>query len=287
MNTSSKLPDFLIIGAMKCGTTSLHDYLGKHPEIYTTTPKELHYFSDPNFQDRSFEWYKNHFFSTKNISGASPQNYTKRHLTSCEQVAKRLHTHIPNVKLIYLVRDPIARIISHYNEAQEGGYAPKVGLNDFLADYSNNHYVHTSMYYYQISAFLEFFPLSQILIVDGDELRYNRLPTLNKIFKFLGVNALDNDKLFDYETNTSSFKRRQTRIGKWIFSSHSSHVRALLPQGVKNYFRNSGVVKNLAYSDLITDEISPSLRDELKSFLQPDVDALRALTGERFVGWTL
>jgi len=58
-------PDFLIIGAMRCGTTSLHDYLGKHPEIYTTNPKEIHFFDDKNFDKGLLNAYYQHFISEK------------------------------------------------------------------------------------------------------------------------------------------------------------------------------------------------------------------------------
>ena len=57
--------DFLIIGAMKCGTTSLHDYLGKHPDIYTTTKKELHFFTDELFNKNNLDNYLANFKTQK------------------------------------------------------------------------------------------------------------------------------------------------------------------------------------------------------------------------------
>jgi hypothetical protein len=98
-----KKPDFLIIGAMKAGTTSLHDYLGLHPEMYTTTPKELHFFTKEQYESNSIEWYLIHFKTTKKLAGTTPQNYTKRHDNRFKNVPERINRHLPKFKLIYIV----------------------------------------------------------------------------------------------------------------------------------------------------------------------------------------
>ncbi|MCF6185590.1 MAG: sulfotransferase domain-containing protein, partial [Bacteroidales bacterium] len=190
MTQQARFPDFLIIGAMKSGTTSLHDYLGKHPDIYTSDPKEIHFFMDKNFNKYSLDWYKSLFISDKKIAGTSPQNYTKCHRPAVKNVPERIYKHMPNVKLIYIVRDPVKRIISHYAEAQSGGYAPKQGLSEFLQNFENNHYVQTSRYYYQISQYLKFFKKEQILIIKSEDLLADRLNTLNEVFRFLSVNEI-------------------------------------------------------------------------------------------------
>ena len=166
--------DFLIIGAMKCGTTSLHDYLGKHPDIYTTTKKELHFFTDELFNKNNLDNYLANFKTQKKISGSTPQNYSKRHHREFSGVPKRLSKYLPDVKLIYIVRDPIKRIISHFNEAQERGHAPRRGLNHFLKNYKDNHYVKTSMYYFQLQAYLKYFSMDQILVVESERLKTHR-----------------------------------------------------------------------------------------------------------------
>lgn len=281
-------PDFLIIGAMKCGTTSLHDYLGKHPDIYTTVPKEIHFFTESTFAPHQFNHYLNHFQSSKKISGASPQNYTKRHRADFSGVPGRLAEYLPEVKLIYLVRDPIDRINSHYVEAQEGGYAPKEGLNRLVeADLENNHYVRTSSYYYQLEAYLHHFSKEQILVVDSNELRSKRLETLNTIFRFLNVSPLDNEALFNYTKNKSTEKKRLNALGRFIKSSSSSFIRSMLPEEIKHTLLQSKFFGRLRTKNLEAETLNEENTELVKKVLQYDIDKLRAFSGLTFEDWSL
>ena len=76
---SGRLPNLLIIGAMKSGTSSLHDYLNLHPDIYMYNPKEIHYYADGTYGVKSKEWYASFFETDKKIAGTTPQSYTKCH----------------------------------------------------------------------------------------------------------------------------------------------------------------------------------------------------------------
>jgi len=114
------LPDFIIIGAMKGGTTSLYDYLNQHPQILPCITKEPYYFSQ--FYDRGIKWYKSCFTHTyveefkkkilqkKFLTGeGSPNYYWYPH------AAKRVHDTVPNAKIILLLRNPINRAYSEYD----------------------------------------------------------------------------------------------------------------------------------------------------------------------------
>lgn len=285
MNLNSRLPDFLIIGAMKAGTTSLHDYLGKHPDIHTSSPKEIHYFLDSKYNNKSLDWYKSHFSTNKKVSGTSPQEYTKCHTHNCKNVPKRIYKHIPNIKLIYLVREPIKRIISHYTEALEGGYAPKEGLNKFLQNYKTNHYVLTSLYYYQISQYLKYFKKEQILIIKNEDLLYNRLKTLNEIFRFLDVQEILDSSVFDYKKNIGDTKKRKTKIGKFFFSHKTAVIRRVLPKKLKSYLKRSNIIKNVSFSNITNETIDKKLENDIKTFLKKDLIELEKFTGKNFSDW--
>ena len=225
--------DFLIIGGMKCGTTSLHNYLGKHPDIFTTTPKEIHFFANQFFNPNKLDDYFSNFKTDKKISGSSPQNYSKRHLKAFSGVPERLYKYLPDVKLIYIVRDPIKRIISHFSEAQEGGYAPRTGLNHSLKNYKENHYVKTSMYYFQLQAYLKYFSMDQILVVESERLKTHRLETLNIIFEFLGQKKINDKSLFNFESNLSEKKVKLNFIGRIIFNSKINRLRNFISPIIK------------------------------------------------------
>lgn len=113
------LPDFIIIGAQRSGTTSLFNYLSQHPEIHQSFPKEVHYFSI-NYQ-KGLSWYRSHFplstlkrkaesvGSGKFVTGEATPYYL-----SHPHAPRRASLVVPNALLIILLRDPVERAYSHY-----------------------------------------------------------------------------------------------------------------------------------------------------------------------------
>jgi len=89
-------PDFLIIGAMKCGTTSLHDYLGKHPEIYTTNPKEIHFFDDKNFDKGLL----NHIINISLVKKEFAEHHHKVIRNAIKKIMRMFHTDYKSTYLI-------------------------------------------------------------------------------------------------------------------------------------------------------------------------------------------
>lgn len=289
MTGEPKFPDFLIIGAMKCGTTSLHDYLGKHPDIFMTDPKELHFFTNEKFDPKKVDWYKEQFKSEKKLSGSSPQSYTKYHLPQHSGVPARLKQYMPHLKLIYVLRDPIHRIFSHHNEQLEQGLASSGdSLNSLLKkDLENNHYVNTSLYYYQISKFLEHFSLNQIFIVESEKLRDNRLETLNEIFDFLNVRNLFENSLFNFEANTNNTKRETTSMGNFLYSNRIKNLKSLLPESLKMRVKNNSIVQRITHKTITKDNLDPSIENQLRDYLSEDTENLRNLTGNKYKYWSV
>src|SRR5688500_5445420 len=111
-SSESLLPNLITIGAQKCGTSGLHYYLGLHPEVSMSTPKELNYFIAERNWGRGPEWYGRHFDPNARCRGESSPNYTAfpQHMG----VPERMASVVPDAKLIYIVRDPLARIAAHY-----------------------------------------------------------------------------------------------------------------------------------------------------------------------------
>ena len=118
---SGRLPTWITIGAMKSATTSLHRYLAEHPDIAVSEPKELDFFIEPRYGKLGLDWYRRQFGSAAIAAGESSVNYTKCH--KYPGVAARMHRHLPDVRLIYMVRDPFDRIESHWVHAVGEGQA--------------------------------------------------------------------------------------------------------------------------------------------------------------------
>lgn len=281
-----RLPDFLIIGGMKCGTTSLYDYLSLHPDIHMTSPKELHFFSLRKFNPEGLATYKEHFESDKKVAGSVPQNYTKRHVTEFSGAPGRLYRYCPDIKLIYIVRDPLDRIYSHYNESQEN----VKGADSLLAsvqDLDSSHFVQTSRYYYQLSAFLEYFPPEQMLIVATEALHHNRLTTLNQIFEFLHVDKVEDEALFSFVSNQSANKRRITFLGRWMYGPRGAAVRRLIPNQIKNRLSKSAAFQSAIRAPLKKEQLPPEVETAIKDYLRPDVEQLRAFSKNSLSEWDI
>lgn len=199
MGTAShRLPDFVIGGAQKCGTTSLHRYLSAHPALYLPRrPQELHFFDfDENFA-KGIDWYAGHF---KLAGHAQKVGQTSPLYLYDERVPSRLANALPQARLIFLLRDPVARAYSHYwhqvkkgteslpfmdalameQERLRGGY-------DARRQYS---YVDRGRYVHQLARFARQFPRTRMLVLGTEALGSKPLDTLRLCFDFLEVDPL-------------------------------------------------------------------------------------------------
>src|SRR5262245_46073038 len=111
---ATRLPTFLVIGAMKGGTTALHTYLGSHPDVFMSDLKEPHFFSSGLGWDKGEEWYCSLFTEAGSATavGESSTSYSK--FPDVRHVPERAISLIPDLRVVYLVRDPIERIRSQY-----------------------------------------------------------------------------------------------------------------------------------------------------------------------------
>ncbi|MEA5553505.1 sulfotransferase [Anabaena cylindrica UHCC 0172] len=266
------LPNLIIIGAMKSGTSSLHNYLNLHPEIQMSSLKELDFFILEKNWNQGLDWYSNQFPMNKEakIFGESSPNYTKSHIFA--DVPQRMASVLPDAKLIYILRDPIKRILSHYFH-QFVDRQEMRSLIDALQD-NNNNYINSSRYYWQLKDFLSIYKLDQVLILTLEELEKNRNKTLQKVFDFLGVDSSFEHPAFLQNYHLSSEKRRLTNLG---------HTISKLPFGLR--FCN-------LFLSFFEEKIQYPVLDEqvlmyLKSVLSEDIAQLRALTGLKFSDWYL
>lgn len=257
-------PNLLIIGAMKSGTTSLHDYLSKHPEVFMSEPKEIHYYDSLN--NLTKEKYLSYFKTGKKVVGTTPQNYTKAHHKDFKNIPEKIFKDTPNVKLIYIVRDPFERIISHVMENRYGDTIERAKEN-----FDSGHYWKTSLYYYQISQYLKFFDKKQIYILTLEDLKSNKLQELNKLFQFLGVHEMRDESLFDYVKNDAKSKD----VPHFIKSKLWYRVLNKLNRNLANNMAEKIIErKYLAYlikpklNDLIDDCIAEQIREDAKSLAE-------------------
>jgi hypothetical protein len=175
--------DFLGIGAQKAGTTWLHQMLGAHPEVFMARAedKDLRFFSA--YYDCGYEWYESHFAED---DGAKRRGEFSTSYFYSQDAPERVHRYNPSMQLILSLRDPVSRLISHHkHEIRVGRLSPNISLERGLEN--NPSYVEQSMYFTQLSRWLEHFPLSSFHIVIFEDLFLDPERALRTLFDFIGV----------------------------------------------------------------------------------------------------
>jgi hypothetical protein len=273
---SYHLPNLIVIGAMKCATTSLHYYLGLHPEIFMSPKKELNFFISQGNWHRGLAWYKSNFTGEAKIYGESSPNYANYPFSWV--VPERIHALVPEAKLIYIVRDPIDRIISHYVHQYAVGREHRM-LSEALANLEDNPYISRSMYAMQLEPYLETFPQSQLLVIAQEDLCSHRKETLREVFRFLEVDDSFYCREFLHMKHKSVGKRRKMDA----VPSLNRIAENVLDQVPPLTRRNLKPLLHLSFSHKVErPPLDEPLRQELIDYLEDDAHRFRQLTGYRF-----
>ena len=197
-----RLPDFVVIGAAKCGTTSLAAYLDAHPGVLMARPKELRFFSHQ--WERGVDWYASRFdhASPSDILGEASPQYSQAPLVP--DVPQRMASVIPEAKLVYMVRDPVDQMTSFYRHLVSKGREAERSFD--VAVRSNSLYLAVASYGFQLERYLEHFGREQILVMDSARLRVNRKTALREILDFLGAEGDVPSVAQQTELNTAADK---------------------------------------------------------------------------------
>jgi Sulfotransferase domain len=175
-------PHFIIIGAMKCATSSLHEQLASQPGFFMSTPKEPCYFSDDENYAKGFEWYYSLFASAfpSNLCGESSTHYTK--LPTYPKTLERMQSALPQLKLIYIVRQPIDRLISQYIHEQT---QRRVDATIDVALDRHPELIAYSRYSMQLKPYLSAYGSENVLLVFFERLVKHPQEELERICRFL------------------------------------------------------------------------------------------------------
>ena len=242
------LPSFIIIGAQRCGTTSLFNYIIQHPSVKKPLYKEIHFFDNYyGVYNLGVGWYRGHF--PFNLFGLLKTNTQNPRFITGEATPyymfhpccpKRIKEALPDVKLIAILRNPVERAYSHYQHSVREGYETmsfKEALEKETARlkserekilsipdyYSFNHnrysYLSRGIYINQLQNWRKYFPKEQILILRSEDLFYDLSNIYNRLLEFLGLSeyALKrqiNYNVGDYPPMAPSLKARLVEFFK-------------------------------------------------------------------------
>ena len=275
MTDRARLPTFLVIGAMKGGTTSLHRHLGLHPEIGVAAEKELHFFSKPEVHARGLGWYARRFPAGRPCRGEASATYAKRHLHP--GTAERVRDALPGVKLIYLVRDPVERAISHYFHERRQGREGRP-LERALTEPGENNYLLTSRYMAQLDAYLSCFAAEAMLVVELEGLATDPAGCMRRVFRFLGVDAGFTSDAFAVAHNRTRAQCRRAIFGRPASAARALHALAggCLPVVLRSRLDRMMMPKPA---------VGPRALEALAKHFFQDIARLERFTGRRFASW--
>lgn len=205
------LPNFIIIGAQKAGTTSLYHYLSQHPQVFQSFEKEVHYFDgglQANIDNyaKGLNWYRANFpcksyVGADGVVGEATPLYMFHPL-----VPERLAKVIPNVKIISILRNPTERAISHYFHEKKKGYEilpisaalkieeDRISESLRTLNFNSKEFIHFSyksrgLYKEQLARYYSCFPNLNIHIIESSDFQENPNAVLKRVFEFLGIDA--------------------------------------------------------------------------------------------------
>ncbi len=230
-------PNFIITGTMKGGTSSLYEYLIQHPQILPCSQKELHFFT-LNF-DKGVDWYLAQFppisKEQKFITGEASPSYLDW-VGQLSDMPRKVKNLFPDVKLIFLLRNPVDRAVScHYHQMRIGSEhrsfeeAVTAELNQIQAKSSEMYKwrgaLTAGLYYYKLKEWMKVFPQEQILILKSEDLYRDTPKLVNQVFDFLGLPSYTCSTYTKY--NSGSYSSISEKLKGELSSFYEPHNQIL------------------------------------------------------------
>lgn len=232
-----RLPDFLGLGGMRCGSSTVWSWMRSHPQVFTPSKKELHFFSNRGgAYGAGVHSYARHFSTAK--PGQVIGEVTPEYL-SVPEAAQRIHFHMPEVRLYVILRDPVERLWSHYRYLRNSG-REKLSLRDAIAAEAHRRaaasegdcihdYLNRSRYIEHLERYDRLFDREQLLIILFEEMTVDPVITLCRLAEHIGVNPSGLEVSRDTTRNVKLSDVRWTRVDRlarrlnsWRYAQDSS-----------------------------------------------------------------
>ena len=297
------LPNFLVIGTAKSGTTALHEYLNQHPQIYMSPQKEPHFFSlegkkvdfrgpgdkleeQLNNTVTNIEDYRKLFQGVSNeiAIGESSTSYIYN-----PEAAERIRKHIPNAKIIAILRNPADRAYASFLHMVQRGYEPLTDFAEALQDEERRinekwrglwHYKRRGFYYNQVKRYFDVFDRSQIKIYLYEDFSGNTTGLLRDTFQFL---AVDETFVPDVSVKHNAYYLPKNKAWHSFLVKRNpikSAVRLFIPAKLRKDIKTNLIAKNNNKPPL-----SPEVRRELIQEYREDILKLQDLIGRDLSKW--
>ncbi len=187
---SREFPTFLIVGAAKSGTTSLWKALGRHPGVFASKTKEIHFFDEDSNWERGEKWYRSFFEGNRSLAAAGEATPT---YLSTPTAPARMAATVPDARLVAILRDPVKRAYSQYFHMRYYGWENRSFAQAAAEELRSRnwdlapHYLAMGRYAMQLEHLAEHFSREQIRVVLLDEFRTDPSSTLRQVLGHIGV----------------------------------------------------------------------------------------------------
>jgi len=244
------LPNFIIIGAPKCGTTSLYNYIVKHPGVFPALWKEIYFFDryfsreinwyKGNFHLKSYKFFYNSICRKQFVTGESTPTYFHHPLAP-----KRISKFLPHMKLIVLLRNPVDRAYSHYQMEKSLGYEELTFEEAISAENDRLHlesekmiedinyysykrqifsYLTSGIYVKHLELWMKYFPKNQILILNTEDFERDPNDTYQTVLNFLDLSPF---KSKFKKLNVGKYPKMNEETKKKLYEFFKPHNRRL------------------------------------------------------------
>jgi len=281
MKRDIKLPNFLILGAQKAGTTTLHSALELHPQVYTASPKELSFFNKEENYRKGIEWYASFFknWTTEKVAGEGTPSYLWD-----ERVPARIKKHLPQAKFIILLRNPVDRAYSAYWYAYISGsetlpFEKALDVEPLRAQYGDairgfSSYLDRGRYVRQLNRYFDLFNRERFLILIFEEYVQNPDEALICVTSFLGIDCTK-----EFLEMAQKIKKNVSRIPR------SKTIHKFVPFLIKKF---PLLGRAFRYANLKVGKYPPmnqDTRQKLKEIFKEEIKQLEELLGRDFSIW--
>jgi hypothetical protein len=276
-------PSFIVIGAARSGSTSLYQYLNAHPAIYMSPVKELNFFSNEKYWAKGLAWYETNFAGAVNgvqIAGEVSPSYTKAPFT--ENVAQRIYDYNPDIKLIYVVRSPIERLISHYLHRVQRGYESR-DFSTIIKQLDSVSSASQGRYYYQAEQFLKYFRKDQLCVISFDALKSHTQQSVAAIYQFIGVDSAFQIQKADKIHNANKSITKKNRFGLAVMAIYHNHMEQ---KNIPNPLRKLMLkLSNIGGTQVTKPTLSDDQYATLRAYYQADSEKLSQHFGVEIKRW--
>jgi hypothetical protein len=295
------LPNFLVIGASRSGTTSLHHYLGQHSDIFMCPRKSPNFFvaedplplrEGPVARQMAGQWicsregYEALFSAARHETAVG--EVSPVYLQSRAAPGRILET-CPEARLVAILRDPAERAWAHYMGRKRDGLEARESFEDIIEaeleeglpeQVAFGSYLGCSRYGHFLARYLDLFPRRQVEVFLFDELCSSPRNLMSRLFSFLGVDPSQSATISISRHHRTGVIRGPVRRGIWTRSvALRTTLRPLLSEGIRR------LAAPLFLSNLDKPELDPELRARINRALASDIELCQRLTSLDLAGW--